>query len=80
MSTPKNISLIGRRHMSGGNTYHTVVIVVDGEQVHKSERTYGYGDHYVTTAKEWLRDNGYAFDRDTPIVREVSDVRRRKDL
>ena len=53
---PKSILVVGRRwfRKTYGNTYHTATIYVDGECVHKSETHYGYGDHYVQTAWEWL--------------------------
>lgn len=48
---------------SYGNTYHTVKIYVDGE-ILKSEITYGYGSHYLQTAAELLKENGYEIPED----------------
>ena len=57
----KAITLFGRRwfHRGPGNTYHTVEVFIDGERVHKSDRTYGYGGHYAQTGQEWLETNGF---------------------
>ena len=41
-----------------GNTYHTVAVYVDSGHIGTSERTYGYGDHYLHTAGTILRDAG----------------------
>ena len=56
-----SITVIGRRwfRKGAGHTYHTVEILVNGEFVHKSERTYGYGNQYEYTAKDWLVKEGY---------------------
>lgn len=58
--TPTTLTIIGRRwfQKSAGNTYHSVDVIVDGIQVWQSCRTYGYGDHYVQTAFEWLESAG----------------------
>jgi hypothetical protein len=71
-----------------GNTYHTTRIYRDGDLVATLGPTYGYGDHYLQTAAEWLRANGEpAAEGHTLWMREtlgasygVSDVSRRKDL
>jgi hypothetical protein len=57
----KTLEILGRRwfQRSGGNTYHTAEIVVDGEVVHKTGKAYGYGDQYVQSAAAWLAANGY---------------------
>ena len=92
---PRVIHIHGRRwfEKTNGNTYHTVVIWIDGEHVYKSGITYGYGNHHEQTAEEWLRKNrylrgigefqtirGYCDDRDIKYVNEVDDVAQRKDL
>lgn len=72
---------------SYGNTYHTVKVFVNGE-VLKSEITYGYGNHYLQTAAELLKDNGYeipensgeAFRLVSGYDHTVEDVKRKKDL
>ena len=56
----KRLKIRGRKWFDriNGNTYHTSAIIIDGELVHKTEMTYGYGEHYIQTAQEWLMDNG----------------------
>lgn len=56
-----SITVIGRRWFreGAGHTYHTVEILVNGQFVHKSERTYGYGNQYEWTARDWLLREGY---------------------
>lgn len=60
---PENegFSIIGRRwfQKSFGNTYHTAEIWFNGELLHKTGMVYGYGEHYLQTATEWLEKNGY---------------------
>ena len=41
-----------------GNTYHTVTVVVNGRAL-KSSIQYGYGNQYLVTAVDLLRENGY---------------------
>jgi hypothetical protein len=62
----KSLTIIGRRwfQRGPGNTYHTAQIIVDGKTVHKSIKSYGYGDMYVETATQWLEANGYMPDRE----------------
>jgi len=89
----KSIVIMGRRwfQKSYGNTYHTVSVVVNGEPVFDSGECYGYGDHYVQTAGEWLERNGiigenhrplslYCRERGIDYVCNVSDVARERDL
>lgn len=46
-----------------GNTYHKAYIsaLVDGywTEIGHSSIQYGYGNHYLVTAGEWLLENGY---------------------
>jgi len=81
---------------SYGNTYHTTYIsaLVNGrwEDIGSTEIEYGYGDHYMHTAGEWLikngfieAENGYAFNgyqfcQDNAIESYAYDVDRKKDL
>ena len=58
--------ITGRRwfQRSYGNTYHTVAMEVrnaDGDTVytHKSGERYGYGEHFIQTAVEYLEKEGY---------------------
>lgn len=63
---PKLIVVIGRRwfHKGPGNTYHDTEIIVhgSGKKVvhHRTSYTYGYGDCYIQTASEWLKEQGIA--------------------
>lgn len=89
MKKIETLEIIGRRwfQKSFGNTYHTATIIVNGEEL-KSDITYGYGNHYLTTAADLLRDNGYDIPEDsgqafalmTKYEHDAIDVRRRKDL
>lgn len=89
MKEIETLEIIGRRwfRKSFGNTYHTATIIVNGEEL-KSDITYGYGNHYLTTAADLLRDNGYDIPEDsgqafalmTKYEHDAIDVRRRKDL
>jgi len=56
-----SVTVLGRRwfQKTYGNTYHTAQVLVNGEYVWKSGKTYGYGDHYVQTAEAWLHAHGY---------------------
>lgn len=82
--------IAGRRwfQKSYGNTYHTVTIYKDGEQVAYLGPTYGYDDHYLQTAVDWLRKKGHPeAEYGTLWLREtlgasynVADVRRERDL
>lgn len=82
-----------------GNTYHTayISVVKDGRYVEIgcTELKYGYGDHYLVSAGEWLIENGYMesdqdsgyyltrlnmLDLGLPLTCEAVDVKRKKDL
>lgn len=73
---------------SYGNTYHVVKVVVNGDTVLESGVTYGYENHYLTTAANLLRDNGYeipgnnteAYSFMTRFPHTAEDVKRQKDL
>jgi hypothetical protein len=92
---PKSILVIGRRwfRKTYGNTYHTATIYVDGQCVVKTCQQYGYGEQYIWTAREWLRENGYlpGIEDQEALWRycqrskiaysaDVADVAREKDL
>lgn len=91
MQRPK-LEIVGRRwfQKTYGNTYHTARVFINGKLVHKSERQYGYGSQYVTTAIEWLKDAGHLpadFDGFTAGLRDLfdfqhhaEDVARQRDL
>lgn len=57
----RRIEIIGRRwfQRSYGNTYFTARILINDELAAELPKQYGYGDHYVDVATQWLEDNGY---------------------
>lgn len=61
MKTINSLVIIGRKWFDkpNGNTYHTAEIIIDGFEAYKSEMQYGYGEAYLQTASEWLKDYGY---------------------
>jgi len=71
-----------------GNTYHSVRIIKDGQQIAHIPFAYGYGAQWLQTAIDWLRANGYPdAEYGTLYLREVlkgtydvQDVQRKKDL
>lgn len=92
---PKSIHIAGKRWFDrvNGNTYHTAEIFVDGVLVHTTEREYGYGYQFETTAIHWLQSVGYPcpdLSRELPrkwaertgctYAASVADVSRKKDL
>jgi hypothetical protein len=62
-----NIEIAGRRwfNKTCGNTYHTATVEIDGKPVFASGVEYGYGDHYTTTAFDWLEESGLIPERNT---------------
>lgn len=89
MKRIETLKIYGRRwfQKSYGNTYHTVTVIVNGEEM-KSGITYGYGNHYLQTAADMLRnagydipeDNGEAYAMMTKYDHDAEDVKRKKDL
>ena len=92
-----NFHIEGRRwfQKTYGNTYNTVRIFQGNEQIGFLPEAYGYGDHYLQRALDWLREKGHidgTDERGNPIygtryVREdlhstysVTDVGRERDL
>lgn len=81
---------------SYGNTYHVAYIsaLVDGTWIDLGETKmqYGYGDHYLVTAGQWLIDNGYVecdseyflsnynVREDFVVEYHAQDVDRKRDL
>lgn len=55
------IHIVARKWFDGlnGNTYFSAIIYVNGDLVHTIEFEYGYNDHYMTVASNWLFKNGY---------------------
>ena len=62
------ITIVARRwfQKTGGNTYHSCEVYVNGEMVGRAPYTYGYGEHYLQTALEIMQNAG---------VREKTDRR-----
>lgn len=55
-----SITVLGRRYQDRhGNTYHSVRMIVNGNEVGYVPHKYGYEDHYQQTATDWLYDNGF---------------------
>ncbi len=91
-----NICIIeGRRwfQKTYGNTYHSVTVTVDGAQIGRVDFAYGYGDQYVQSAYDILREKGFfpqsaehwdieQYKRDNRKKFHITctDVGRRKDL
>ena len=89
MKKINELEIFGRRwfQKTYGNTYHTVTVIVNGEEF-KSGIKYGYGSAYLQTAADLLRANGYevpennneAFHKMCEYPHDVEDVDRKKDL
>lgn len=62
----ESVFIVGRRWHSD-STYHTAEIYVNNEFVHKTAKTYGYGDQYLWTAAEWLREHYQVFNNDVTL-------------
>ncbi|MCR4331051.1 MAG: hypothetical protein NUV49_04210 [Patescibacteria group bacterium] len=62
----KTLSIFGRRWFRRGigETYCTAEITVDGVMIHKTAEKYGYDDHYLDIAGDWLETNGFLPDRE----------------
>jgi hypothetical protein len=41
------------------NTYHSVLVIVDGVEVGRNDYEYGYGDQYIATAHKLLQAAGF---------------------
>lgn len=90
----KKLEIVGRRwyRRGAGGVYCKAYIYINDKLIHTTPEQYGYGDHYLTLATQWLRDNGYIdLDDRTPIwhLRDkgqfelnyyVTDVKRERDL
>lgn len=89
----KHLVIIGKRwfQKTYGNTYHSVRVLINGEEVVNEPFQYGYDDSFLDTAVRKLRelgvlpnDNrfGTAYLRDTfgTLTYTVTDVSRKKDL
>lgn len=89
MKKIENMEITAKRwfQRTYGNTYHTVKVYVNNE-VLESQIEYGYGNHYLQTAAELLRENGYKVPEDNgeayalmcKYEHSAQDVKRKKDL
>ena len=54
------IMIIGKRwfQKTWGNTYHSVRVSIDGNEIGYEPYSYGYGDQYLQTAHEILQKAG----------------------
>jgi hypothetical protein len=43
---------------SGGNTYYSARLFVDGKHIYTTGRTYGYDNQYVYDVTRWMIDRG----------------------
>jgi hypothetical protein len=90
-----SLHISGRRwfQTTYGNTYHSVTVYVNGQEVLHVPFRYGYESHYLQTAAEALKEAGYlpGYDNTTVLWRycqehginlsnEATDVKRKKDL
>lgn len=90
-----NLSIVGKQHWHRrtGNTYYTVFIYANGEEIIGMGPFNGYGDQYLYTALGWLRankpdwvqgwDNRSAatiYLRDAQIEYSMTDVKKERDL
>lgn len=90
----KKIEIHGKRwyRRGAGGVYCVADIYVNDKLVHSTPEQYGYGDHYLTLATDWLVRNGYVdLQRNEPLWKlrdekkiELSyyatDVPRERDL
>ncbi len=90
----KRLEIAGRRwyRRGAGGVYCKAYIYINDKLVHVTPEQYGYGDHYLTLATQWLRENGYIeLDERDPLWRlrdekkfelhySVTDVKRERDL
>lgn len=93
----KKLAVYGRRwyRRGAGGVYCKAYIYINDKLVHVTPEQYGYGDHYLTLAKDWLKRNGYLeglLDDDREplwylrdkhgieLFYTVTDVKRERDL
>ena len=57
----KKLEVLGRRwfRRGAGGVYCKAYIYINDKLVHTTPEQYGYGDHYLTLAKDWLMREGY---------------------
>lgn len=87
------ITVIAKRWFErvNGNTYHSCVVYVNGDLIGEESFTYGYGSHYIQTAREILEKiYSTPIEENQPLwklkefgiklIDSVTDVARKKDL
>lgn len=90
MAEIKSLQIIAKRwfQKTFGNTYHSVMIHVNGNSIYVPF-TYGYGEQYKVTAMNALKENGYRVGdyvdfcdmiRNNGFEIQCIDVERKKDL
>lgn len=87
----KSLVIIGKRYQDkNGNTYHSVIALVDGEKVINIPYRYGYENQYLETARIELIKVGYidsarslyhyCEENKINFYCDVTDVKSKKDL
>ena len=91
MKKINNLRIYGRKwfQKSCGNTYHSVRVIVNDEELYIG-CAYGYGNHYIQTALDLLIENGFdvpteygkflTFMSKNNFEYSAVDVDRKKDL
>lgn len=59
---------------SGGNSYHSVAVWINGKCFAQESMTYGYGSQYLTTALEVLIGLGFDFEINRPLWFQVEEI------
>lgn len=84
----KNLTILARRWFdkTGGNTYHSCKVFVNGKIVGRKDFEYGYDEGYMQTALTILQENGIykktdvhlpsGMDKDYMLF--ISDIRNNK--
>lgn len=93
MKLKKNdtITVLGRRwfEKTNGNTYHSVKVCINGNEIGYEPFNYGYGSQYLQTAVELVNeklDTKIEFplwklkEKGINLIENVVDVPRKKDL
>lgn len=94
LESVKSIEIQAKRwfQKSFGNTYFSADIYVNDSLVKRFDFEYGYNDHCIDVACEWLKENGFlpnienAFfwrltqNTDIKTLTNIIDVKRKKDL
>lgn len=91
----KTMDVWGRRwyRRGAGGVYCKAYVYINDKLVHTTAEQYGYGDHYLTLAADWLERHGYT-NREHPseglwrtaqrmgfkLNYQVTDVKRERDL